>query len=109
LTKYGLLTGRFQGRELNTVDESVAQLLEEEIPFEPWELDSKKVLKTLKEAVEIDNGRPSIRALQQGRKRAEKRTVIQALNIEDNESNSSKGSSSEVQILEAPVPIAPRN
>src|ERR1700685_352129 len=63
LTKHALLSGRFQGGELNTVDESVAQLLGEEIPFEPWEIDGKRVVKTLKEVVEIDNGRPSIRAL----------------------------------------------
>jgi hypothetical protein len=60
-----LLSGQYQGGELNTVDKSVAQLLGEEIPFEPWEIDSKKVVKTLKEVVEIDNRRLSIRALQQ--------------------------------------------
>jgi hypothetical protein len=110
-----LLSGRFQGGELNTVDESVAQLLGKEIPFEPWEVDGKKVVKTLKEVVEIDNGRLSIRALQQGRKRAEKRTVTQALNLEDadndgnsNNSSSSEGSSSEVQIVETLLPRSRR-
>jgi hypothetical protein len=110
-----LLSGQYQGGELNTVDESVAQLLGEEIPFEPWEIDSKKVVKTLKEVVEIDNGRLSIRAFQQGRKRAEKQTVTQALNLEDtdNDSNSNNGSSSEgssskVQIVETLVPRSRR-
>jgi hypothetical protein len=105
LTKHALLSGRYQGGELNTVDESVAQLLGEEIPFEPWEIDGKKVVKTLKEVVEIDNGRPSIRALQQGRKRAEKRTVTQALNLEDADND---GNSSEVQIVETLLPRSRR-
>ena len=80
--------------------------------------------------VAIDNGRPSIRALQQGRKRAEKRKVAQVLNPEDggndegidgkdsddrgssNNSNSdSEGSNSDVRIIEVPVPtpVTPRN
>ena len=118
LTKHALLFGQFQSRELNIVKLTTAQLLSEEIPFKPWKVNSKTVTKKLTEVVQMEYGRPSIRALQQGRKRDARRMVMQALayenNDDDEDSNTrtsrngnanigNESSSSKVQIIETLV------
>lgn len=70
LTKHGLLKGRHQGSELNKLSEVHVNLLRDGIPAELPRTDrGKLIVKSLAEAVSLENNRPSIAQMQKrGRK-----------------------------------------
>jgi hypothetical protein len=70
LTKHGLLKGRHQGSELNKLSEVHVNLLRDGIPAELPQTDrGKLIVKSLAEAVSLENNRPSIAQMQKrGRK-----------------------------------------
>ena len=62
LSEFGLLKGRYQGGELNPVDDSTE--LGNNIPNEPIKVGSKEVIITLAKAVAQTNNRGSISSIQ---------------------------------------------
>lgn len=70
LSRHGLLKGRYQGGELNKVDGATSEVLGRQIPFIPLMNRNKPITKSLAEAIQLENNRPSISALQKaGRKK----------------------------------------
>ena len=72
LTRHALLKGRFPGSELNKVNAMVSKLLGQQIPLMAPMENGKAISKALTEVIQLENGRPSISALQKGKRQARK-------------------------------------